>query len=317
MPEIHHAQHTITVAAPARTVYRIVEEVTNWPRIFPPTVHVERTPIDDSEETIRIWATANGEVKNWTSRRRLDPEALTIAFRQEVSQPPVASMGGEWLIRPLTDDTSAVVLNHDFVAVDDSPENVAWIVQAMDRNSGAELETMKNTAEQAESLGELLLSFEDQVNIGGTAEDVYNFIWAAEEWERLLPHVARVALTRVSPETQILEMDTQANNGSQHTTRSVRVGFAPGRIVYKQLLVPALLTAHTGEWLLAETADGLVATSRHTVVIKPSAVTTVLGADATLADARAFLRNALGTNSLTTLRYAKEFAEQRGGVTVG
>ncbi|MCQ4044519.1 aromatase/cyclase [Streptantibioticus rubrisoli] len=312
MPQTHHAQHTITVAAPARTVYGIVEDAASWPRVFPPSVHVERTPVNEGEEIIRIWATANGEVKNWTSRRRLDPVGLRIAFRQEVSQHPVASMGGDWLITPLTEASCEVVLNHDFTAVDDDPEHVSWITRAMDRNSAAELETLKATAEQAGRLPELLLSFEDELRIAGSAADVHEFVWRADRWEERLPHVARVELTEPSQHTQVLEMDTKAKDGSQHTTRSIRVSFAPRRIVYKQLLVPALMTAHTGEWLLREEGGVTTATSRHTVVLKPSAVTEVLGARATVADARELVRGALSANSLTTLRHAKEFAERRG-----
>ena len=46
----------------------------NWPRIFPPTIHVDQVERDGTQERIRIWATANGEPKNWTSRRTLDPD---------------------------------------------------------------------------------------------------------------------------------------------------------------------------------------------------------------------------------------------------
>jgi len=72
-------EHEITVAAPAAAVYRLIAEVGNWPRIFPPTIHVEHVERGEHEERIRIWATANGEVRNWISRRVLDPAALRQA----------------------------------------------------------------------------------------------------------------------------------------------------------------------------------------------------------------------------------------------
>lgn len=86
-------EHEITIKAPANTVYGLIEDVTNWPHVFPPTIHVERLESEGRSERIRIWATARGEAKTWTSRRELDPEALRITFRQEQSAPPVASMG--------------------------------------------------------------------------------------------------------------------------------------------------------------------------------------------------------------------------------
>jgi aromatase len=98
-PEV---EHEVTVRAPAATGYRLIADVQNWPRIFPPTVYVDRLESSGRTERIRIWATANGEAKNWTSRRVLDPAALRIEFRQEVSTPPVAAMGGTWLIEPIS-----------------------------------------------------------------------------------------------------------------------------------------------------------------------------------------------------------------------
>ncbi|MFC7994454.1 aromatase/cyclase [Streptomyces pilosus] len=309
MTVTHHARHTITVDAPARTVYRIIADAADWPRVFPPSVHVEQTPLGGGEEILRIWATANDEVKSWQSRRRLDPEGLTVGFRQERTTAPATSMGGEWQIRPLTGERCEVVLLHDFTAQDDAPANVEWINRALDHNSEAELSRMKATAESAGQLGELLCTFEDRVDIEAPAAAVHAFLWRAEQWQDLLPHVARVKLTEPDTDVQILEMDTLARDGSRHTTASVRVSLGPSRIVYKQLRVPPLLTAHVGAWLLEESEGVTTAVARHTVVINPSSLT-LLGPGTTVAGARAFVRDALGTNSLATLRHAKEFTER-------
>jgi aromatase len=69
---------------------------------------------------------------------------------------------------------------------------------------------------------------------------------------------------------------------------------------------------HTGYWQLDEDADGVTtATSQHTVVIKAENITKILGPDAGLPEARAYIRNALGTNSRATLGHAKDHAEAR------
>jgi aromatase len=54
--------------------------------------------------------------------------------------------------------------------------------------------------------------------------------------------------------------------------------------------------------------DGGVVTARHTVAIDPAAVTEVLGAGATLDDARSHLRDVLGANSRATLSHADRAA---------
>ncbi|MEU2744300.1 SRPBCC family protein, partial [Streptomyces sp. NPDC007095] len=187
-------EHEITIAAPAPAVYRLLAEVTNWPRIFPPTIHVDRVEHDGSQERIRIWATANGEAKNWTSRRELDPEALRITFRQEVTAPPVAEMGGTWIIEPLGENESRVRLLHDYRAVDDDPHDLLWIDRAVDKNSRSELAALKKNVEFAHAAEEVTFSFEDTVYVDGSAEDVFAFINEANRWSERLPHVATVRL---------------------------------------------------------------------------------------------------------------------------
>jgi aromatase len=314
MPPLERREvvHEITISAPAEAVYRLIAKVGNWPRIFPPTVYVDHLERTDRTERIRIWATANGTAKSWVSRRQLDPDRLRIDFRQEVSAPPVAQMGGAWIIEPLAADRSRVRLLHDYRAVDDDPEKLAWIDQAVDRNSTAELAALKSNVELIKGdSADLLFSFEDTVQIGGSAEDVYDFLNEAQHWRERLPHVARVALTEQTPGLQLLEMDTRTRDGEVHTTASYRVCFPHHRIVYKQVTLPALMTVHTGYWQLTETADGVTATSQHTVVLNPANVGRVLGPDAGVRRARDYVRTALSGNSRATLGHARTYAESR------
>lgn len=302
-------EHDITVLAPAAKVYSLIADVAQWPRMFPPTVFAEQVELSGDTERIRIWATANGEAKNWTSRRKLDPAALRIEFRQEVSTPPVAAMGGTWIIVPLSDSSCKVRLLHDYRAVDDDQEKLAWIDRAVDTNSHAELAALKTNVERDGS--DRVMSFTDSVRIAGSAKDVYDFLNEADRWEERLPHVASVSLREDSPGLQILEMNTLTKDGSTHTTKSVRVCFPHSRIVYKQTVLPALMDLHTGYWQLDEDADGVTATSQHTVVVNTDNITKILGPDADLAQARTFIRKALGGNSGATLEHAKRYAEDR------
>jgi len=305
-------EHEITVRAPAKVVYELIAGADNWPQLFPPTVHVEILERTESDERIQIWATANGEPKTWTSRRVLDPGGLRIDFRQERSQPPVGGMGGAWVIEPLAEKESRVRLLHDYHAVDDDPENLDWIDKAVDRNSTSELAALRANAELLAGSSELLLTFEDSVRVAGSGKDVFDFIDQAQLWTERLPHVAKVSLREDTPGLQVLAMDTMTKDGSVHTTESVRVTFPHQKIVYKQTTMPPLMTLHTGQWLISEVSGGTEVVSQHTVVVNPSAIEQVLGTGATIAEARTFLRTALGGNSLTTLHHAKEYAEKSG-----
>ncbi|GLY32478.1 aromatase/cyclase [Kineosporia sp. NBRC 101731] len=301
-------EHAVEIAAPAPAVYRLIAEVENWPRLFPPTIHVEHLERGEGSERIRIWATANGSAKTWTSRRVLDPKAMRIEFRQEVSAPPVATMGGTWIVEAISPATSRVRLLHDYRAVDDDPAGLEWIEQAVDRNSRSELAALKKSVELVTD-GSLVLSFEDTVHIDGSAQDVYDFLNEAQRWTERLPHVAAVKLSEDVPGLQLLSMDTRTKDGSTHTTTSVRVCFPGERIVYKQIVVPALMTLHTGYWRLEEDSTGTSATSQHTVIINTENITKILGPDAGVEEARTFVRTALSGNSTATLMKAKAFAE--------
>ncbi|MCG7205428.1 aromatase/cyclase [Streptomyces arenae] len=306
-------EHEITVDAPAAAVYHLLADVVNWPRIFPPTIHVDRVEHTGAEERIRIWATARGQAKHWTSRRTLDPDVLRITFRQEISTPPVAAMGGAWIIEPLGDDQARVRLTHDYRAVDDDPEGLAWIDDAVDRNSRSELAALRTNVEAAHAAEDLTFSFTDSVTVAGAAKDLFDFVNEADRWAERLPHVASVRLTEDTPGLQTLEMDTRAKDGSTHTTKSYRVTFPHHRIAYKQVTLPALLTLHTGVWTFEETAEGTVASSQHTVSLNTDTITAVLGPEATVADARTYVHTALSTNSLATLGHAKAHAETLAG----
>lgn len=310
-PRTHLTEHSTTVDAPAHTIFDLIADVTRWPVIFPPSVHVEYAERDATSERVRIWATANDTVKGWTSRRELDRDRLRVRFRQESSQPPVAAMGGEWIVTPLADGRSLVRLAHDFQPVDDKPETTAWIERALDCNSNAELASLKAAAQHRTERDELSLTFDDEVHVNGAASDVYDFVNEAGRWPERLLHVAKVELTEDNPGVQVLEMDTRTRDGSTHTTRSVRICFPRDRIVYKQLRTPALLSVHTGQWQFDQRGDQTVVTSTHIVVLIPEAVPTALGPNADMVDAKAFVRSTLGRNSMATMLAAKDYAEQR------
>jgi len=305
---VRDTEHEVNIGAPAERVYALIADVGKWPEIFPPTVHAECVERDGNSELIRLWATANGTAKTWTSRRQHDPERMSVSFRQERSQHPVGGMGGEWVVEPVSESECRVRLLHDFFAASDDPADLEWISQAVDRNSMSELQALKTSAER--SGPDQLITFDDTVTIEGSAEDVYDFLNEAQLWSQRLPHVARVSLEEETPGLQILEMDTSTKDGRIHTTRSVRVCQPSTSIVYKQVVLPALMTLHTGRWLIEERdGAGVSVTSRHTVQINTARIADVLGAGADVPAAQEFVRNALSGNSLATLRLAKAYAE--------
>ncbi|MFI6875849.1 aromatase/cyclase [Streptomyces sp. NPDC050400] len=307
---VHRTTHSVQVDAAAGVVYGLISDAVQWPLYFPPNVNVERLEFDGTHERLRMWATANGEVRSWISERVQDPQERRIEFRQTVPQAPVETMHGTWIVEERPGGTSLLTLLHDFTVVGDRPDDVAWVESACDTNSRAELDNIKRLAERWTRLDELVLSFEDSVRINGPAELVYDFLYRVGDWPDLIPHVSRLDLTEDSPGVQIMSMDTLTADGSTHTTESVRICFPhAGRIVYKQTTTPALMEAHTGEWSVVPDETGVTVVSQHSVVLREEAVTRVLGPAADLTTARRYVRQALGRNSTATLELARQHAE--------
>ncbi|PWW63180.1 aromatase/cyclase [Actinokineospora spheciospongiae] len=306
----HHTEHRLVVAAPPRVLYGLVADVTAWPAVFGPSVHVRHLDRSEREERFELWATVNGAVSTWTSRRTLDPGGLRVTFDREVSAPPIASMGGEWRFRALPGNRCEVVLLHRFTTTDDDPGTVGWVTAALDRNSPEELAALARVAQSGHPVEDVVFSFTDARALSGSAAGAYEFVARADLWAERLPHVSRAVLSEPAPGVQDLELDTVTADGSRHTTRSVRMCGEGEWIAYKQVVTPELLHGHSGLWTFTEGPEGALVTSRHTVVINPGAVGTVLGAGKTVADAKVFVRNALGRNSATTMSSAAAFAAE-------
>lgn len=292
--------HARTVAAPPGVVYGVVADVTRWPVIFGPTVHVRHLERTADEERFRMWAFVNGAVKTWVSRRTLDRAQLSIRFEQERAQAPAVSMAGRWVFRSLPGDRTEVILEHQLTATGDDPDAIRLLTDAVNRNSPDELAALSRIAEIGHPVEQVVFSFEDSVPVDGSAADACRFVERSDLWPGLLPHVSRVILREEQPGIQDMEMDTVTADGSTHTTRSVRLCFPGEAIVYKQLMPPAMLLGHSGSWSFGDRA----VTARHMVAVDPAVMRSQLGPATTVADSRAYVREALGANSRTTLAHA-------------
>ncbi len=295
--------HRRLVRAPADELYRLVADVTWWPVIFGPCVHVTHLDRTDTTERFRMWALVNGSVTRWTSRRELDPRGLRVRFEQERSHPPVAAMGGEWSFHARPGGRTEIVLDHSFHVTGGAAEHAA-VAAGVDANSERELAALDRIATIGPPVSEVLFEFTDTVPLDGDSGDAFAFVNASDRWPELLPHVQRVVLTEDPPGVQDMTMDTVTPGGGTHTTRSIRLCFPPDRIVYKQLAPPALLLGHSGTWDFTGGPGPARVTATHRVAIDTDRVDDLIGPGSTPADARAWLRHSLGANSRTTLAAA-------------
>jgi C7-C12 aromatase (ARO/CYC) len=317
MPEAQLTSQQVTVAAPAQTIFDLVAAMEDWPQFVALLMHAEilgaadgyRADGDRREDVVRRWFLAGpGQVRVRTSRRCLDPDGLRITLTDIEPGPARLEGSAEWRFEPLPDGTTRVELNHRVVPAGDEP-GPADSPAMLARHAQELLSAVKDAAERRAELAELVLSFTDSLFIAAadTAE-AYRVLYEADKWPERLEHVTALTMAEPEPGIQFFDMETWTLDGAAHTTRSVRVCLPNRKIVYKQIGLPVLLDAHTGHWEFTPTPEGIIASSRHTVTIKPSMLS-ALGEGTTVADARRYLRRVLSANSMKNLQLAKRYAE--------
>ncbi|MEV6963408.1 aromatase/cyclase [Streptomyces sp. NPDC051207] len=305
---VGRATHTVDVAAPAGVVFAVLADATRLPLYFSPSVHVERLQFDGERERLRMWSLMDGQLKSWTSWRRLDPVRRRIEFRQELPAAPLTSMGGTLDVRAQGPHRTQLEVQYHYDA-GGRPADEAWVERATEGNTRVQLAELKSFAERWTRLDDLVLSFEDSVRVNGPAELVYDFLYRAGDWPESVPHVTRADLTEDTPGVQRMTMETLTEYGS-HTTDSVRICFPhAGRIVHKQTMPHVLLEAHTGEWSVVPDESGVTVLAQHNVVLREENAAAVLGEGADLAHARRHVREEFGRNSRAMLAHAKRHAE--------
>lgn len=161
---MHHTEHTITVDAPADTVWEVLVDVEGYARIFPPTEDVKILEESPEHQIARLVVDVNGAIQSWVSRRDIDSERRVIAYRQLENAPLMGYMGGEWRALPLGEASTQLVLTHDFrprepengkvAGVYTFEEADAMIKAAVERNSVADLGAVKDEAERLFAGGE-------------------------------------------------------------------------------------------------------------------------------------------------------------------
>lgn len=312
MPGIQQrVDHGVTIDADYETVFDLVADIARWPQFHSSAVHAESIHENENGELVQHWSLAgDSTVRTWQSVRRTDQAGHRITFVYMESDPPATEIRGEWLFTQLARTQTKVELCHTINALADA--DIGPLLDRINQDSQEQLDSLRNAADRHEELNDLVVSFTDPLFIAGTIEDAYDYLYRADLWPERIPHVTALTMSEKVPNIQFFDMDTAGPDGSTHTVRSVRICLPPNLIVYKQISLPVMLEAHTGHWRFTETREGVIAEARHTSTIKPSA-TALLGGEATVDDARRYLRRLLSNNSLSNLRLAKAFAEERAG----
>ncbi|KAA0021669.1 aromatase/cyclase [Antrihabitans cavernicola] len=312
----HTMVHRTACSAPADEVFALVRDVTAWPVIFGPTVHMDAVEAGSdgarTRQDMTIWAIAHDTVHSWKSIRNVDDAARTVDFQQVVSPEPLAAMSGSWHVVDSQDGASGceVILNHTFRLRSDNDADLEYVRKAVDTNSTKELAALRRaTGGDGDCF---LYEFVDEVDFaGGNPTAPLDFIWDGARWPERLPHVADVTLTSLQDDVQHLAMTTRTADSKEHETMSYRVRLDADRhptIAYKQTTLPPALVAHAGRWSIAPStkeAEQWSLRSWHGVLVDIEHCRELLGSpEAGIDEMKRAVRGALGGNSLVTMTAA-------------
>lgn len=306
--------HEVLVQAEPDLVYHLLERVQDWPHAFGSTVHVDVLLEERNTQLFRLWALVHGQVRDWTTRRALDPATHRIDFQQIVPVAPVASISGQWSVCRAPRGMSSVTLTQRFSSVAGDPGALARIRRTVEHIGGTKLGELKQIAELGIDRRELRFSFCDAEMVQGRASAMFELIRRVDTWPNWVPHVRRVELVEEPGGVQHVDMEARSADGSTRVTSWTRLCFPDCRaIVAKQVRPAGLVTTHTALWEFEEDEGGAFTRAWHTVTLDRAGMSMMLGPDATVEQARAVIRRVLGAESLATLRCAKAVVESGGG----
>lgn len=160
------ARHTIRVAAPPKRVFQLVASIDNWPELFDHLVAVEHLGFEGVNERVRFWEKVDGELCSWTSVREHDPKRMRVRFRKVDFRPPLASMGGLWLVLP-KGRGSVIGLDHYYRVLGDDAALAAEIEHDLKGSSTAMLAALRRAAEAEGGRAHLVESYPGSATVEG------------------------------------------------------------------------------------------------------------------------------------------------------
>jgi hypothetical protein len=146
------ARHTVRVAAPPKRVFELVANVDRWPALLDSLVDVEHLGFEGVCERVRFAKRVAGEIHDLTMLRELNPKRMQVRFRQIDMLPPLASMGGIWLVLP-KGLGSMVAIDHYYRVLDNSPATAARVEVEIAAESQPMLAALRTTIESGDLRG--------------------------------------------------------------------------------------------------------------------------------------------------------------------
>jgi aromatase len=154
-----------------------------------------------------------------------------------------------------------------------------------------------------------VLEVTDIIVIESDLRSVFHWLWRAERWPEITPHVKRVQMLEEEKDRQHFRMDV-LSDGKLYTVETQRHARPYGSISYRQTTPPSFLREHTGEWILRPVGSSIEVKVIHRADVDEEKAVASLGV-ATAEAALDRVRLALSRNGKLTLEVIKSRLESQ------
>ena len=138
----------IVIDAPLEEVWRITNDVPNWPSLF--TEYATAEILEQNADTIRFRLTMHpdeqGKVWSWVSERTVDPRNHSVKARR-VETGPFEFMNIEWYYQPVEGGTKMRWVQ-EFTMKPGAPANDEQMEQYINNNTKTQMAIIKERIEQ-------------------------------------------------------------------------------------------------------------------------------------------------------------------------
>ena len=143
-----HTENDITIAAPLDLVWKMTNDLENWPQLFSEYASVEVLSREGEKTTFRLTMHPddNGTVWSWVSERVTDRQGLTVKARR-VETGPFQHMDIHWRYAD-TPGGTAMFWTQDFAMKPEAPVDDAGMTAHINRNSRVQMELIRDKIEQ-------------------------------------------------------------------------------------------------------------------------------------------------------------------------
>jgi ribosome-associated toxin RatA of RatAB toxin-antitoxin module len=157
------ARHSVVCVAPVDTVYQLVRDTRNWPRIFEACLDAVVLERDGDVELVRIHAEQEGEPVSWCTRRTYHDGIHRIDYELTEPMPFLADMRGQWRVVPLDEHRCLLTVERRWTllpdvsgirgGIDTVAEAARFVAVFVDGNAEDELREIRELVEHTAGIG--------------------------------------------------------------------------------------------------------------------------------------------------------------------